>query len=156
MLWWFVNDCGVLRKHGDRLSSLCKLHIEQNLNSEAATLSLPHLIPSYLDRVLASNSPQEHTSEPAKFPVPQAPSLCQYHPDIHAQNQHGSLVQLQKSLVQDESFTGHLYGALDNSLGNISIKNSLQVLGNLVWKCSIMRTETGPQYLHPENKIGAP
>lgn len=156
MLWWFINVCAILGKHRDGLSHPRKLPIEQNLNSEATTLSLPHLIPAYLDRVLASNNPQEDTGEPAKFPVPQAPSLCHYHPDIRGQNQHGSLVQLQKSFVQDESFTGHLHRALDNSSGSISIKNCLQVLGNLVWNCSVMRTETGPQHLHPENKIGAP
>jgi len=120
------------------------------------TLSLPHLIPAYLDWLSASNRPQEHTDEPDKFPVPQAPSLCRYHPDIHALNQHGSLTQPQGSFVQDESFTGHLHRALDNSPGNTSIKKSLQVLGNLVWNYSTMRTETGPQHLHPEMKIGAP
>lgn len=151
-----MNVHAVIRKHKDRPSSPCRLHTEQNLNSEAKPLPLPYLISAYLDRFLASKSPQEHTGEPAKFPVPQAPSLCQCQPDTHAQNHHGNLVQLRKSLVQDESFTGHLHQALDNSPVNISIKNFLQALGNLVWKCSLMRTETGPPHLNPENKIGAP
>lgn len=60
------------------------------------------------------------------------------------------------SFWQGKPFTCHLHRALDNSPGNISINKSLQVLGNLVRKCSIMRTETGPQHLHSENKIGAP
>lgn len=63
-----MNVCAVLRKHGDRLSHPCKLHIEQNLNSEATPLPFPHWIPAYLDRVLAFNNPQEHTGEPAKSP----------------------------------------------------------------------------------------
>lgn len=53
-----MNVSTVLRKHEDRFSSSCKLHIEQNMDNEA-TLALPHWIPKYLNMVLSSTSPQE-------------------------------------------------------------------------------------------------
>lgn len=118
------------------------MQVEQNLNSEAAAVVTGAPRSTQVSQ-LNSQSPKhalcasmiQHTFTEPAWKLSGVVEVLFY--------------RVNPSLVTStELWTTHL--------ATLALKKSLQVLGNLAWKFSIMRTENFPQNLHYDKKIGAP